>query len=68
MAQLQNMKNNIYLVETNGVKANEKARLLIKALLQMTMDTDEATDRHNAPITPNWTPLIFSISDRTAHL
>lgn len=31
---------------------NLKPRLLIKALLQMTMDTDDATDRNNAPITP----------------
>lgn len=31
-----------------------KPRLLIKALLQMTMETDEATERNNAPITPNW--------------
>lgn len=27
-------------------------RLVIKALLQMTMETEDATDRNNAPITP----------------
>lgn len=40
---------------------NGKPRLLIKALLQMTMDTDDATERNNAPITPNWAPGISPI-------
>lgn len=31
-----------------------KPRLLIKALLQITMETDDATERNRAPITPNW--------------
>lgn len=34
-----------------------KPRLLIKALLHITIDTDDATDRNNAPITPNWYPV-----------
>jgi hypothetical protein len=33
---------------------NGNPRLLIKALLQMTMETDDATERNRAPITPNW--------------
>lgn len=35
---------------------NWKPRLLMRALLQMTMETDDATERNNAPITPNWKP------------
>lgn len=31
-----------------------KPSLLIKALLHMTMETEEATERNNAPITPIW--------------
>lgn len=32
---------------------NGKPRLLIKALLQITIDTEDATERNNAPTTPN---------------
>lgn len=41
-----------------------KPRLLIKALLQMTMETDEATDRNSAPTTPNWKLDISPIYDK----
>lgn len=40
---------------------NGKPRLLIKALLHITMDTDDATERNSAPITPNWKPVISPI-------
>uniref|UniRef100_A0A2P2N194 Uncharacterized protein n=1 Tax=Rhizophora mucronata TaxID=61149 RepID=A0A2P2N194_RHIMU len=36
------------------VVAKGKPRLLIKALLHMTMETDDATERKSAPITPTW--------------
>lgn len=38
-----------------------KPRLLIKALLQITMETDDATERKSAPITPSWKPDISPI-------
>lgn len=42
---------------------NVKPRVLISALLQITIDTDETTDRLNAPMVPSWNrslSLIFS--------
>jgi hypothetical protein len=41
-----------------------KPSLLIKALLQMTMETDDATERKSAPITPNWKVDISPIFDK----
>lgn len=32
---------------------NGKPRLLINALLQMTIETEDATERKSAPMTPN---------------
>lgn len=46
-----------YMIFEEGKKwlsPKGKPRLLIKALLQMTMETEEATERNSAPITPNW--------------
>ncbi len=34
----------------------ENPRLLMRALLQMTIATDDITDRHNAPTVPSWRP------------
>lgn len=65
---------NIYIPKNEGVKRKGamdyrykdylpkgKPRLLIKALLQMTMDTEDATERKSAPTTPNWKPDISPI-------
>lgn len=37
-----------------------KCKLLMSALLQMTIETDETTDKVRAPIVPNWN-LLFSL-------
>lgn len=58
-----------YMIFEEGKKwlsPKGKPRLLIKALLQMTMETEEATERNSAPITPNWKfdiSPIFSVVD-----
>ena len=40
-----------------------KPRLLMRALLQITMDTEDATERKSAPTTPSWKFEISPISD-----
>lgn len=39
-----------------NVVAKGKPRVLMRALLQMTMATDDATDSARDPITPSWNP------------
>lgn len=41
------------LTKERGCVPKGKPRLLIKALLQMTIETDDATERNSAPITPS---------------
>lgn len=38
------------------IAPKENPRLLMRALLQMTIATDDITDRHNAPTVPSWRP------------
>jgi len=43
---------------------NVKPRVLISALLQITIETDDTTDKLKAPIVPNWNfwpSLIFAL-------
>ena len=38
---------------------NGKPRVLMRALLQITMATDDATDSVRDPITPSWKPAVI---------
>lgn len=46
--------NKFSLYDANWYLPNGNPRWLIKALLHMTMETDDATERNRAPITPSW--------------
>uniref|UniRef100_A0A0A9HAL6 Uncharacterized protein n=1 Tax=Arundo donax TaxID=35708 RepID=A0A0A9HAL6_ARUDO len=45
-----------------NVVANGKPRVLMRALLQMTMATDDATESVRDPITPSWKPAVILAS------
>lgn len=57
--------NNTPILLTPGRDAHSpkvKPRVLISALLQITMDTDDTTDRLKAPIVPSWNFWLSPIS------
>lgn len=49
--------------ETKDCSPKVKPSVLISALLQMTIDTDETTDRLSAPMVPSWNCCPSLISD-----
>lgn len=52
------------MLKRNEYAPKGKPRLLMRALLQMTMETEDATDKKSAPMTPNWKFEISPISDQ----